>query len=138
MMFWACYLMFTGCSSYDMFVPRGNGPAKIFKNTFIAAAASGLFSFVVKPLVLRTSKHVSFYDCLGLCNGIIAGLVSISGSVSNVEPWAAFCIGIIGAILYIIFCKYLEVRQIDDPIEGSAVHMVCGAWGLMARGFFDN
>ena len=47
-------------------------------------------------------------------------------------------IGIIGGIFYVLFCKYLEVRRIDDPVEGSAVHMVCGMWGLLASGFLDN
>ncbi len=69
---------------------------------------------------------------------MLAGLVSISASVDRIEGWAAICIAIIGATFYCAFCKYLECRRIDDPLEGSAVHMICGMWGLLASGFFDN
>ena len=73
-----------------------------------------------------------------VCNGILAGLVSISSSVDRIEPWAAFCIAIMGALFYIGFTRFLNDMHIDDATEGTAVHFCCGLWGLLATGFFDN
>lgn len=47
-------------------------------------------------------------------------------------------IGIIGGICYSFACKVLDMLGVDDPVEASAVHGVCGCWGLIAVGFFDN
>ena len=135
---WACYLFFTGGKTYGVFVPRANAPPKVFMITFLGAAAGGLTSMLLKPFVMRPYKHLSWYDGQSVCSGILAGLVSISSGADRIENWAAICIGIIGATFYVLFCKWLESRKIDDPVEGSAVHMICGMWGLLATGFFDN
>jgi len=134
---WIGWLYYSA-SSYSMFDERSEGVAKIFENTYLSGAAGGLVAFFLKPALLRTHKHVSYFDCLSLCNGVLSGLVSVSSGVNKFEPWAAICVGTIGAILYCLFCKYLEVRHIDDPTEGSAVHMVCGMWAILASGFFDS
>lgn len=136
--FWACYLFFTGGKTYSMFEFRHHSTQKIFTNTFLSGAAGGLFGFLLRPLLVRTYRHVSWYDCRSLTNGILAGLVSISATCDRCEPWAAVCIGIIGGIVYALMCKILEVAKIDDAVDGIPVHMGCGAWGLLAAGFFDN
>lgn len=93
---------------YDgMFTERQNGPSKIFKSTLIAGAASGLTAIIFKPLVVYQYNHVSKFDCITLCNGIFAGLVSISASVDRVDTWAAFVIGVFGAVFYLSFCRFL-------------------------------
>lgn len=104
----------------------------------MAAAAGGLTALFVKPFFLRTYRHVSWYDCQTLCNGILSGLVAISASIDRVEPWAAICIGIIAGIIYVLFLRWLVHLEVDDPVEGSAIHMGCGIWGVIAVGFFDN
>lgn len=68
----------------------------------------------------------------------MAGLVSITSGVDHYEPWAAISVAAIGTLFYVLFCEYLEMMWIDDPLEGSAVHMICGAWALIANGFFNN
>jgi len=73
-----------------------------------------------------------------MCNGILAGLVSISAAADRVEGWAAVSIGIIGAFFYVFTLKALQVSRLDDAIEGVGIHMGCGIWGLLAAGFFDN
>lgn len=138
LLFWAFYLFFTGGKTYTMYNPRANNVAKIFMNTFLSAAACGIFSLLVKPLFVKTYRHVSWYDAQSIANGILAGLVSISAVADRVEGWAAVSIGLIGALFYISFCKLLQCTHIDDGIEGIAVHMGGGIWGLLAAGFFDN
>lgn len=73
-----------------------------------------------------------------LSNGILAGLVSISGVADRCEPWSAFLIGIIGSVAYIFSCMAVKKLGVDDPIEACMVHGGCGIWGTIAVGIFDN
>ena len=54
------------------------------------------------------------------------------------ETWAAICIGVIAGIFYALGCRWLVYLEVDDPVEGVPVHLINGAWGLVAAGFFDN
>jgi len=65
-------------------------------------------------------------------------LVAISAGVDRVETWAAICIGVIAGIFYALGCRWLVYLEVDDPVEGVPVHLINGAWGLVAAGFFDN
>lgn len=73
-----------------------------------------------------------------LCNGLLAGLVAITGACDRVDPWAAIVIGVIGGVVYSGACKLCDVMTVDDPIEASSVHGFAGMWGLIAVGIFDN
>lgn len=137
-MFWACYLFFNGGKAYTMYAVRANATAKIFENTFICAASSGFTAFLLKPFFVKTYRHVSYYDGVSTMNGILSGLVAVSAGCDRYEPWAAFVIGIIAALFYIFWCKILWAMKVDDAVEGSAIHMSAGIWGVIASGFFDN
>jgi Amt family ammonium transporter len=71
-----------------------------------------------------------------MLNGILAGLVSIAGPCAVVEPYAAVIIGILGGLVYYGAHHLLLKLKIDDPLDASAVHFFCGAWGLIAAGLF--
>merc|ERR1719409_1253217 len=85
--------------------------AHVMMNTTLAAATGGLTVFV-----LRYFLNKGKYDLGGLCNGILAGLVSITAGCSNVESGSAFLIGIVGGLIFV----------------GS-----CGIWGCIAAAVFD-
>mmetsp|Transcript_67472 Transcript_67472/g.177602 ORF Transcript_67472/g.177602 Transcript_67472/m.177602 type:complete len:164 (+) Transcript_67472:2-493(+) len=72
-----------------------------------------------------------------MCNGILAGLVSITAGCGNVECGSAVLIGIVGAFFYQGASSLLVKIKIDDPIDAFAVHGACGAWGVLAAAFFD-
>jgi Amt family ammonium transporter len=140
-------MFFNGGSTYDMygnpattcmFAMRKNGPAKIMMNTFLSATISGIIVVYVKPHVTGTYSHVSRYDCHACTNGVLCGLVAITGCCDVVEPWFAFVIGIIAAFFYMLGCKVTELLKIDQPCESSAVHMFGGIWGCIATGLFSN
>ena len=144
---WLAWMFFNGGSTYDiyadpstscMFAYRKNGPAKIMMNTFLSATTAGIIVVYIKPHIMGTYSHVSRYDCGACTNGVLCGLVSITGCCDCVEPWFAFCIGIIAAFAYIFGCKVLEWLHIDDPCEASPVHMFGGTWGTLATGLFSN
>lgn len=74
----------------------------------------------------------------GLCNGILSGLVAITGTCHDVKPWVAFFIGTMGGINYVAACKIIKKLKVDDPIEASVVHGFGGMWGLIATGIFNE
>lgn len=77
-------------------------------------------------------------DFQGLTNGILAGLVSITASCNAVEPWAAGIIGIMGSLVYSVFCKVLDYLKIDDPLDAFQVHGACGILGCLCVALFEK
>lgn len=135
---WVSWIFFNGGSTYSMFKPRDIGTCKIMMNTLIAGAAGGCVATALKPTVMGTSTPKSRYDVGALCNGILAGLVGVTAGCGNIQPWAGFIIGLLSGLFYVLGCKLMKKIGVDDPVDASSVHGICGAWGLIATGFFDN
>ena len=136
-MLFVCWLFFNASSSLTMFSKEANC-SKIMMNTIIAGSSGGLVSAFLKPLIMGTYSKSHRYDVMALTNGLISGLVSITGVCDRCEPWSAFFIGLIASIVYSLACKLWEKFGVDDPVEASQIHGACGMWGLMAVGLFDN
>ena len=77
------------------------------------------------------------YDTSATMNGVLTGLVAVTAPCGSVYPWAAFVIGIVAGWLYLIGSKLLVRFRIDDAVDAIPVHMVGGAWGLIATGLFS-
>jgi len=136
---WVCWLFFNGGSTYALVgIPRSESPQKIIMNTMLSGASGGIVSVFIKPRLLGTYNHLNQYDIGSICNGILAGLVSITGVCDHTEPWGAFAIGILGALFYIFGVFILAKMGIDDPVEASAVHGFGGMMGLICVGLFDK
>jgi len=110
---------------------QGMLAAQVAMNTTIAAATGGITVFLLRFALIRR------YDLGGLCNGILAGLVSITAGCANVESGSAFAIGMIGGCLYVTSSAFLKRMRIDDPLDAFPVHGTCGAWGVLAAALFD-
>lgn len=106
--------------------------------TLLSGATGGICSAFLKPLIMGTYSEFNRYDVGALTNGIIGGLVSVTGIADRCEPWSAFLIGLVGSVVYTFACKAARSAGIDDPIEASMVHGGCGMWGIIAVGIFDN
>merc|ERR1719433_1560587 len=101
-------------------------------NTTIAAATGGLTVFMLRYILLRK------YDVGGLCNGILAGLVSITAGCGNVWSGSALAIGLIGGLVYQGTSALLtKFKLVDDPLDAFAIHGAAGAWGVIAAALFD-
>jgi len=109
----------------------GQLAAFVAMNTTIAPATGGLTVFLLRY------GRIGKYDIGGFCNGILAGLVSITAGCGNVECGSAFGIAIIGALIYEACSSLMRRMRIDDPIDAFAVHGSCGAWGTLAAALFD-
>ena len=118
-----------------MFESRSHGTAKIMMNTMISASTGGISALFIRPLIMRTRVT---WDLSAVCNGILTGLVSITGVCDNTEIWYSAIIGIIASLFYSLGCKLLLKAQVDDPLEATPVHGFGGIWGLIAVAIFDN
>ena len=103
-------------------------------NTLLAGAAGGVSAMSYMWLLGPTKKP----DAGMSVNGILAGLVAITAPCAFVAPWAAVVIGAIAGVLVIWASTALEKLKIDDPVGAVPVHMVNGAWGVLAVGIFAN
>ena len=116
---WVSWLFFNGGSTLDMFVPREHSTPKIFMVTIISGMTAGLTAAFLKPVIMCTYSKSNRYDVGAMSNGVLAGLVAITGVCDGCEPWAAFCIGLIGGLVYISACKLIDCLGVDDPIEAT-------------------
>lgn len=72
-------------------------------------------------------------------NGWIAGLVASSAGCATAQPAQALLTGLVAGTLVIFSIEVLELRwRIDDPAGAISVHLLGGAWGLLAAGLFDG
>mmetsp|Transcript_38041 Transcript_38041/g.125483 ORF Transcript_38041/g.125483 Transcript_38041/m.125483 type:complete len:484 (-) Transcript_38041:210-1661(-) len=110
---------------------------RIVVNTTLSAAGSGLVSLAIATLGQWRRGTVN-YEVPAICNGILAGLVSITAGCACMLPWAAFLTGFIGAFVYYGASKLMLKLKIDDPLDAFAVHGACGFWGVLAVGVFGH
>jgi Amt family ammonium transporter len=105
--------------------------AHVMMNTTLSAATGGVTVFLVTYAITKK------YDCAALCNGILAGLVSITAGCSNVESGSAVLIGLLGGLIFVGSSALIKKIKIDDPVDASSVHGTCGIWGCLAAALFD-
>lgn len=104
----------------------------IVLNTAIAAAAGGLVSLAMSSLIEKT------IDVSWVCNGMLAGMVSITASCNIINIQESVSIGAVGAIICIALMKLLEKLKIDDVVQAVPVHLGAGIWGTLAVALFGD
>jgi len=103
-------------------------------NTTLAPCVSGLLTCFLRAKIVSPKTM----DVGGFCNGILAGLVSITAGCGFVKPWEAVIIGFIAAFIYTGASAMLTKLKIDDVVDAFPVHGACGIWGVVALGLFGN
>jgi len=106
--------------------------ALVAVTTTLAAAAGGLTTAFVGR-ILNGKWNIGL-----ACNGILAGLVSITAPCPVVAPGCAIFIGLIGGLLYYGFSSMMVRLKIDDPLDAAAVHGMCGFWGVISVAIFST
>lgn len=106
--------------------------ALVAVTTTLAAATGGLTTaFVARFFTGKWNIGLA-------CNGILAGLVSITAPCSVVKPGYAIIIGFIGGLVYYGFSNLMITLKIDDPLDAAAVHGFCGFWGVISVAIFTT
>ena len=102
-------------------------------NTMLASAAGAVAALAYVWLAVRKPD-------LGMaCNGLLGGLVAITGGCAFVSPPAAVLIGLVAGALVVWTVTLLERRlHVDDPVGAVSVHGACGAWGALAVGLLAD
>ena len=98
--------------------------------TTLAASAGGVTSLFLNYALYKV------WDLIAVCNGVLAGLVSITAGCSVLDLYMAVFAGFIGAFVLFGSSKLLLKLRIDDPLEAFPVHGACGLWGVLAVGLF--
>ena len=101
--------------------------------TTTLAAAGGAITVV---LLGRFTGGIWDVGCV--CNGILAGLVSITAGCSTLTCGLSLLTGILGGGVYFGASKLVVRALIDDPLDAFAVHGACGLWGVLAVGLFAS
>ena len=98
------------------------------------AAAAGAMSWMVGEWIVRRSPSL-----LGLCSGLVAGLVAITPAAGFVTPPAALAIGAIaGLACYWGATGLKHLLGADDSLDVFGVHGIGGIVGALLTGVFAD
>lgn len=98
------------------------------------AAAAGAMSWMVGEWIVRRSPSL-----LGLCSGLVAGLVAITPAAGFVTPLSALAIGgIAGLACYWGATGLKHLLGVDDSLDVFGVHGIGGIVGALLTGVFAD
>ena len=126
---WFGWFGFNGGSQLDADPMAASG---IMVMTLLASCA-GVVGAMILSWILSGKPDLSM-----VLNGALAGLVGITAGAANVGPMSAVIIGLIAGVLVVLAVLTLDKLKIDDPVGAIPVHLVCGAWGVIATGIFSD
>ena len=111
---------------------KGAALGRVALNTTLAMGAGMVFS------TITTTLWEGKPDPLFAANGLLAGLVAITGACAHVSWWGALVIGIVGGVQTpFVYRWVVDSLKIDDVCGVFAVHGSAGFIGTMMIPFFD-
>jgi len=131
-----CLILFFGWFGFNSGSALAAGDLRIgvvAANTLLASIASS-FSAMCYMWFLYGKPDLSLS-----ANGLLGGLVAISGPCAFVSPAGAVAIGLVAGILCCASVFFVERKlKVDDPVGAVSVHGVCGTWGMIGLGLFAD
>ncbi|HOD50186.1 MAG TPA: ammonium transporter [Candidatus Hydrogenedentes bacterium] len=106
--------------------------ARIAATTAMAAAAA------VTAATAYAWVRIGAPDLSMIVNGSLAGLVAVTAPCAVVSITDSVFIGLIAGVLVVESVIAFDKLHIDDPVGATSVHLVNGAWGVLAVGLFAN
>jgi ammonium transporter, Amt family len=98
-------------------------------NTFVATASAGLTWMLVEKLMGHKGS------ALGLCSGIIAGLVAVTPAAGNSGPLGAIILGAVASVIcYFAVAKLKPALGYDDALDAFGIHGIGGMVGAIGTG----
>lgn len=107
--------------------------ANAFTTTTLAAAVAGATWGVLEYLVRKKAS------VLGLCSGVVGGLVVVTPACGFITPAMAVPLGVLaGAIPFFAVTKLKALLKYDDALDTFGIHGVGGTLGALLSGFFAD
>lgn len=117
-----------GVSDVTLLQPAGRAVV----NTMISSSSA------TTTAILWSSYYRGAVDLNLVVNGMLGGLVAITGSCGYIEPWVAFIVGMFAIPVYVGASNLVLYHfRVDDPMDVTAVHLACGWLGAILLGLFD-
>jgi len=128
-MLWMGWFGFNAGSALE-----ANGGAGIaFFNTLFGTATAGV-AWALTEWIVKGKPSL-----LGICSGIVAGLVAITPAAGYVGPVGAFVTcAIAGVLCFFAVTKVKSWLGYDDALDTFGVHCIGGAIGSLGTGTFVN
>lgn len=128
-MLWMGWFGFNAGSALE-----ANGSAGLaFFNTLFGTAVAGV-AWTGAEWILKGKPSL-----LGVCSGIVAGLVAITPAAGFVGPLGAFVIcALAGVVCFLAATKLKALLGYDDALDAFGVHCIGGILGALGTGIFVN
>ncbi|CAM9173000.1 unnamed protein product, partial [Hapterophycus canaliculatus] len=127
---WWGWYAFNGVSTLAL----SGGGANIAAKVMVVTTISGAFGSVTNSIIAKVD--LGYWDSGAANNGLLAGLVGITGGCSTAEPEGAMVIGIVSAFVYTYSSKLMVKLKVDDVVDAAPIHFFCGIWGVVAASLF--
>jgi ammonium transporter, Amt family len=102
-------------------------------NTFIATAAAGL-AWMIVEFIFRWKMSL-----LGLCSGVVAGLVAVTPAAGFAGPMGAAVLGAVAGVVCLFFCTAIKwLLRYDDSLDVFGIHCIGGIIGALGTGLLVN
>jgi ammonium transporter, Amt family len=95
------------------------------------AAASGAFAWIIIEAI-----HHGKATSLGVCSGILAGLVAITPAAGVVQPYGAIVLGFSASLVCYLGLLLKNKLGYDDSLDVFGIHGVAGILGALLLTFF--
>ncbi len=128
-MLWMGWFGFNAGSALE-----ANGSAGLaFFNTLFGTAVAGV-AWTATEWLLKGKPSL-----LGVCSGIVAGLVAITPAAGFVGVKGAFVIcAVAGVVCFLASTKVKHMLGYDDALDAFGVHCVGGIIGALGTGIYAN
>jgi Amt family ammonium transporter len=128
-MLWMGWFGFNAGSALE----ANGGAGLAFFNTLFGTAVAGV-AWAGTEWLLKGKPSL-----LGVCSGIVAGLVAITPAAGFVGPLGAFAIcAVAGVVCLLAATKVKTLLGYDDALDAFGVHCIGGIIGAIGTGIFVN
>jgi Amt family ammonium transporter len=111
----------------------GGSAALAMTNTFLATAAAGL-AWLVFEFIFRWK-----FSLLGLCSGVVAGLVAVTPAAGFSGPMGAIVLGAVAGVVCLFFSTVIKwLLRYDDSLDVFGIHCIGGIVGAIGTGLVVN
>ena len=136
LLLWVGWYGFNCGSSLSVSSPEAAHQAANAAITTTLAAAAGAFAVGLSS-AMRVRDGI--VDIVGIANGILAGLVSITAGAECIDAGPSLIVGAVGGFVFAASVLASDkLLKVDDVVYAFPVHGACGIWGLLAVGLFHR